>query len=129
MNAPNHLCLTSSSLSRQDLARAETLLTSMRRSWQQLLWCLESGKHSQLQSLFADGHTEMIHVVWGTPRQCFGKHLIQRNESLLSPEETKKHLAVLKVLCLPLQTEVLSTEPNPVLLMARGGTGLPHKHP
>lgn len=52
--AQNHLCLTSSSLSRQDLARAETLLTSMRGSWQQLLWFLESGKRSQLQSLPMD---------------------------------------------------------------------------
>lgn len=76
--APNHLCLTSSSLSRQDLARAETLLTSMRGSWQQVLWCLESGKHSQLHSLFADGHIEMIHLVQGTQRQCFVNLLFRK---------------------------------------------------
>lgn len=52
--APNHLCLTFSSLSKQYLARAEILFTSIRGSWQQLLWCLESGKHFQQQSLPMD---------------------------------------------------------------------------
>lgn len=99
----------------------------MRGSWQQLLWCLEAGKHSQLQPLFKKGQTEMIHVVWGTCRQWFGKPLIWKNQSLLSPEETNEHLTILKVLCLPLQIQVLSIETNPIFLLARDGPGLPYK--